>query len=210
MTDTKAPTSKRYIVVAGNIGCGKSTLTRLLADSLGAEPYFEAVEGNPYLADFYGDMTTWSFHLQVYFLSKRFEAQRQIATSPGTVIQDRSIFEDAEIFARNLHLQGLMHDRDYANYEALYHTMLRFCPPPDLVVYLQASLPTLQRRIAMRGRDYEQAIPLDYLTRLNTLYEEWIGAFDRCPVLTLPADELDFVKSADDRDRILNAIAAAH
>ncbi|MBC7544665.1 MAG: deoxynucleoside kinase [Candidatus Sericytochromatia bacterium] len=207
MTET-AP-SKRYIVVAGNIGCGKSTLTRMLAESLDAEPYFEAVDGNPYLADFYGDMTTWSFHLQVYFLSKRFEAHRQIATSPQAVVQDRSIYEDAEIFARNLHLQGLMHDRDYANYEALYHTMLRFCPPPDLVVYLQASLPTLQRRIALRGRDYEQAIPVDYLSRLNTLYDDWIGTFDRCPVLTLPADELDFVQSVADRDRVLEAIAAS-
>lgn len=209
MTDTTSSSDKRYIVIAGNIGCGKSTLTRMLANALDADPYFEAVDGNPYLADFYQDMTTWSFHLQVYFLSKRFDAHRQIAASPRTVIQDRSIYEDAEIFARNLYLQGLMHERDFTNYDALYKTMLRFCPPPDLVVYLKASLPTLQNRIAMRGREYEQAIPVDYLARLNDLYEGFVDTFERCPVLTLPADDLDFVKSDTDRTSVLQAIAAA-
>lgn len=208
MGEAKKAPEKRFIVVAGNIGSGKSTLTRMLADALGAEAYYEAVDGNPYLADFYGDMTAWSFQLQVYFLSKRFEAHRAIAQRQQSVIQDRSIYEDAEIFARNLYRQGLMHDRDYANYEALYQTMLAFCPPPDLVVYLKASLPTLQARIAMRGREYEQAIPVDYLARLNDLYEGWFQSFDRCPVLTIPADEWDFVKSAADRANVLEAIAA--
>lgn len=184
---------KRFIAVAGNVGVGKSTLTGLLAERLGWVPFFEAVDENPYLADFYADMRTWSFHSQIYFLSRRLRHHRQLLDHPNSVVQDRSVYEDAEIFARNLYLQQDMAERDYRSYRELYEVLTSFLPPPDLVVYLRASLPTLLERIAKRGRDYERAISPDYLERLNRLYEEWIESFTLCPVLTVPADELDFV-----------------
>lgn len=184
---------KRFIAIAGNVGVGKSTLTALLAERLGWVPFFEAVDENPYLADFYADMQTWSFHSQIYFLSRRLRHHRQLLDHPNSVVQDRSVYEDAEIFARNLYLQQDMAERDYRSYRELYEVLTSFLPPPDLVVYLRASLPTLLERIAKRGRDYELAISPDYLERLNRLYEEWIENFTLCPVLTVPADELDFV-----------------
>ena len=184
---------KRFIAVAGNVGVGKSTLTNMLAQRMKWEPFFEAVDENPYLADFYADMRTWSFHSQIFFLSRRLRHHRQLLDRPNSVVQDRSVYEDAEIFARNLYLQGDMDERDYRSYRELYEVLTSFLPPPDLVVYLQAVVPTLQRRIAKRGRDYEQDIAPDYLERLNQLYAEWIDSISLCPVLTIPTDDLDFV-----------------
>ena len=184
---------KRFIGVAGNVGVGKSTLTALLSEYLCWEPFYEAVDDNPYLADFYKDMCAWSFHSQVYFLSRRLSHHRQIIERPGTVVQDRTVYEDAEIFARNLQCQGHMSDRDWSSYWDLYQTVITILPPPDLVIYLQASVPVLQERIRQRGRDYEQEISVEYLTQLNDLYQDWVDGFTLCPVLTVPTDDLNFV-----------------
>lgn len=186
---------KRFIAVAGNIGVGKSTLSRMLSEYLCWQPFYEAVDDNPYLADFYQDMHTWSFHSQIFFLSRRLRHHRQIVDYPSTVIQDRTVYEDAEIFARNLHEQNLMSKRDYASYREMYEAIKAFLPPPDLIIYLQASVATLSERIRLRGRDYEQQIDPAYLEQLNILYEEWIEGFSLCPVLTVPSDELDFVRN---------------
>ena len=184
---------KRFIGVAGNVGVGKSTLTSLLSEYLCWEPFYEAVDDNPYLADFYDDMRAWSFHSQIYFLSRRLSHHRQIIDRPGTVVQDRTVYEDAEIFAKNLQRQGHMSDRDWASYWDLYQTVITILPPPDLVIYLQASVPVLRERIRQRGRDYEQEISTEYLTQLNDLYQEWVDGFTLCPVLTVPTDDLNFV-----------------
>ena len=184
---------KKFIAVAGNVGVGKSTLTRLLSEYLCWEPFFEAVDDNPYLADFYKDMRTWSFHSQIYFLSRRLGHHGQIIERPGTVIQDRCVYEDAEIFAQNLYLQGHMTERDWQSYWDLYRTVITILPPPDLVIYLQASVPVLRERIHLRGRDYEQEIGTDYLTQLNELYDAWVEGFTLCPVLTVPTDDMNFV-----------------
>ncbi|MGD2176701.1 MAG: deoxynucleoside kinase [Anaerolineae bacterium] len=184
---------KRFVAIAGNIGVGKSTLTELLSEWLGWEPFFEAVDDNPYLPDFYEDMERWSFHSQVYFLSRRLRHHWQLLQRANSVVQDRTVYEDAEIFARNLYRQGSMVKRDYQSYCELYEVVTTVLPPPDLIVYLQASVPTLQERIRRRGRSYERSIPTVYLERLNQLYETWIDNFTLCPVLTVPSDELDFV-----------------
>lgn len=184
---------KKYIAVAGNIGVGKSTLVGLLAERLAMQPFYEPVTENPYLADFYQNMRGWSFQSQVFFLAHRLRIQQQLMRLPGSVIQDRSIYEDAEIFAQNLYLQGLMSERDYETYRTLYTTSAEFIPAPDLVIYLRASVPTLLQRIALRNRDYEKTISPEYLDRLNGLYEHWIQNFIVCPVLTVPADDLDYV-----------------
>lgn len=182
---------KWFIAVSGNIGSGKSTVTTLLSEKLGWKPYYEVVDENPYLPDFYADMPRWSFHLQVFFLSKRFQHHQEIVRAPHSVIQDRTIYEDAEIFARNLYLQGLMDERDFRNYHELFNTMLQFLHPPDLIIYLKASVPTLLERIRRRGRDFEQRIPAGYLTQLNERYAEWTERFTQCPILTVDADRLD-------------------
>jgi len=199
---------KTFIAIAGNIGSGKSSLTRWLADRLGYGACFEVVDDNPYLDDFYRDMKTWSFHTQVYFLSRRFENHRRITEGDRSVVQDRSIYEDSVIFARNLHDQGMMSDRDYDNYQDLYRTMANFFQPPDLLLYLKCSVPTLMRRIAKRGRSYEQEIPRDYIAQLNDLYDEWVEGFDGAPKLVLPGDDLDFVSSWMDFSFILDMIDA--
>jgi deoxyadenosine/deoxycytidine kinase len=186
---------KRFIAVAGNMGVGKSTLTALLSEKLDWEPFYEAVDDNPYLADFYKDMRKWAFHSQVFFLSRRLRHHHQLLNRPDSVIQDRTVYEDAEIFAENLYRQEHMGERDYRSYRELYEVLTMFLPPPDLVVYLQASVPTLKHRIAIRGRDFEQDIPADYLEQLNRLYEEWANSFTLCPMLTVPSDSLDFVKN---------------
>lgn len=186
---------KKFIAVAGNIGVGKSTLAQLLCEFYLWEPFYEAVDDNPYLADFYQDMKTWAFHSQVFFLSRRLGHHRQIVERPGTVVQDRTVYEDAEVFARNLYEQGSMSARDYGSYRELYETVIGIMPPPDLVIYLQASVPTLIGRIRRRGRDYEQNISTEYLERLNRYYEEWMASFTLCPVLTVPTDDLDFVSN---------------
>jgi deoxyadenosine/deoxycytidine kinase len=184
---------KRFVAIAGNIGVGKSTLVSMLCERLDSEPFYEPVSENPYLADFYSDMATWSFHSQVFFLTRRLRAHHELAQHPGSVVQDRSVYEDAEIFAQNLYRQGYFRERDYETYRDLYETAVQLLPPPDLMIYLRASVPTLQSRIARRGRDYEKSIAPDYLEGLNELYEDWIGNFVLCPVLTVPADDLDFV-----------------
>jgi deoxyadenosine/deoxycytidine kinase len=184
---------KKFVAVAGNIGVGKSTLVSMLCGQLGWQPFFEPVGDNPYLSDFYKDMRLWSFHSQIFFLTRRLRAHRQLLDHPTSAIQDRSVYEDAEVFALNLFRQGLMDERDYLSYRELYHVLSEFLPPPDLVIYLRASVSTLQGRIAQRGRDYERTITPDYLAQLNALYEEWIDHFSLCPVLAVPADELDYV-----------------
>ena len=184
---------EKFIAVAGNIGVGKSTLVRLLSENLQWSPFYEPVTENPYLADFYEDMQAWGFHSQIYFLMRRLRIHRKLMDMSGSVIQDRSVYEDAEIFAHNLHLQDAINDRDYATYRELYQVLVEFLPPPDLVIYLRASVPTLVSRIARRDRDYERTISADYLADLNELYEDWVDNFDLCPVLTVPCDDLDYV-----------------
>ena len=184
---------KRFVAVAGNIGVGKSTLVTLLSQRLGWEPFYEPEGENPYLADFSRDMRAWSFHSQIFFLTRRLRIHRQLMDHPTSAIQDRSVYEDAEIFAHNLYRQGLIHDRDYSSYRELYLVLTEFLQPPDLVIYLRASVETLSKRIQSRGRDYERQITSIYLSQLNELYEEWISNFSLCPVLTVPADDLNYV-----------------
>ncbi len=198
--------TKYFIAVAGNIGVGKSTLTSLLSQHLRWEPFLEGVTDNPYLADFYEDMAAWSFHSQIFFLASRLRNHRQLLERPNSVIQDRTVYEDAEIFARNLYLQGLMGERDYKTYNDLYRAVTSILPPPNLVIYLRASVPTLKRRIERRGRTFERRITDDYLSQLNRLYEEWFEHFSLCPVLAIPADRLDFVANHDHLDLIIERI----
>ncbi len=194
---------KRFVAIAGNIGVGKSSLTGLLSERLGWEPFFEAVTDNPYLADFYQDMQRWSFHSQVFFLSRRLRHHYQLLRRPNPVVQDRTVYEDAEIFARNLYRQGLMSERDYQSYRELYEVMSALLPPPDLLVYLRASVPVLMGRIAQRGRTFERDISSGYLSQLNALYEEWVTQFNLCPVLAVPSDDLDFVANPHHLDLIV-------
>lgn len=197
---------KKFVAVAGNIGVGKSTLVSLLCEHLGWVPFFEPVADNPYLQDFYQDMRKWAFHSQIFFLTHRLRAHRQLLDHPSSVIQDRSVYEDAEIFAQNLFRQGLISDRDYSAYRELYDVLCEFLPPPDLVVYLHASVPTLINRIAFRGRDYERQITPEYLTQLNELYQEWISHFSLCPVLTIPSDDLDYVAHSSHLNLVVEKI----
>jgi deoxyadenosine/deoxycytidine kinase len=197
---------KTYVVLAGNIGAGKSTLVKMMCDRLGWEPYYEPVTENPYLEDFYRDMKRWAFHSQVFFLTYRARAHRALMDVTRPVVQDRSFYEDAEVFARALHRQGAMSDQDWDTYRGLYRTLTSLLAPPDLVVYLRASVPTLQRRIAQRARAFEASIPDAYLDGLNALYEEWIGGFTLAPTLIVPSDRLDFVKDSKDLAAILSTI----
>ncbi len=188
---------KKFIIISGNIGSGKSSLTKVLSEQLGWKAFYEVVEDNPYLEDFYYDMKKWSFHLQIFFLSKRFQHHQNIVCDPCSVVQDRSIYEDVDIFAQNLFEQGLMAPRDYHNYRELFSIMVDFLSPPDLIIYLQASLETLKKRISLRGREYEKNISGDYIEQLNILYDKWIEIFTICPTLTIPTDDLDFVQSPE-------------
>lgn len=197
---------KKFVVVAGNIGVGKSTLVGLLSQRLGWQPFYEPEAENPYLADFYQDMRTWAFQSQVFFLSRRLRTHRKLIDHPNSAIQDRSVYEDAEIFAENLHQQGLMADRDYLSYRDLYQVLIEFLPPPDLVIYLRASVPVLMQRIAHRGRGYERDIHPDYLAQLNRLYENWMQRFSLCPVLTVPTDNLNYVTQPTHLDLILGKV----
>ncbi len=203
---SKKPARKVFIAVAGNIGAGKSSLTKLLAKHFGWKPYFESVADNPYLTDFYANMLRWSFNLQVYFLSNRFRSQKSITEGKRSVILDRVIYEDAEIFARNLHEIGNMEKRDYENYLALYDVMTEFLHPPDLLIYLRASVDTLMKQISLRGRDFEQSIKREYLAQLNGHYESWIKRYKRGPLLVIESDGLDFVKRKDDLDMVVGMI----
>jgi deoxyadenosine/deoxycytidine kinase len=197
---------KKYVAVAGNIGVGKSTLVAMLCERLGWQPFYEPVAENPYLVDFYRDMQAWAFHSQIFFLTNRLRAHHQLIDHPTSVIQDRTVYEDAEVFARNLYRQGFMGERDFHTYCELYEVLTEFLPPPDLVVYLRASVATLVDRISHRGRDYERQITPQYLTQLNDLYEDWINNFGLCPVLTVPADDLDYVAHSTHLDLIVSKV----
>ncbi|MFN2117397.1 MAG: deoxynucleoside kinase [Candidatus Promineifilaceae bacterium] len=186
--------TKYFITIAGNIGVGKSTLVRLLAERNGWEPVYEAVTENPYLADFYKDMRRWAFQSQVFFLSRRLQQHYYLLQQPQSIIQDRSVYEDAEIFARNLFEQGDMSERDWTCYQDLYQTLSLLLRPPDLVIYLSASVSTLRRRISSRGRAYEKGITDSYLERLNGFYESWSAEFSLSPVLTIDTNGLDYVQ----------------
>jgi deoxyadenosine/deoxycytidine kinase len=197
---------KRFIVVAGNIGVGKSTLVSLLCERLEWKPYYEPVTENPYLEDFYKEMKKWAFQSQIFFLTHRLRIHRQLLDHPTSVVQDRSVYEDAEIFACNLHEQGLISARDYRTYRELYKVLTEFLPPPDLVIYLRSSVDTLMSRISQRGRGYEREISSDYLSQLNALYESWVQSFTLCPVLAVPADELDYVAHSRHLDLIVQKV----
>ena len=197
---------KKFIAVAGNIGVGKSTLVSLLSQQMGWQPFYEPVTQNPYLPDFYQDMAAWAFHSQIFFLTHRLRIHQELARSTSSVIMDRSIYEDAEIFAHNLFLQGALNERDWQTYDSLYLTLADSLPQPDLLIYLRASVPTLRYRIALRDRNYERAIPAGYLEQLNQLYEAWIHGFTLCPVLTVPADDLDYVAHSRHLDLITRKV----
>lgn len=199
-------TKKWFLAIAGNIGAGKSTLVARMAGRLGWQPFYEPVTENPYLLDFYQDMRAWAFHSQVFFLTRRLRAHRQLISHPTSAIQDRCVYEDAEIFARNLHRQGMIDNRDYRAYSELYEILCEFLPPPDLIVYLQASTTTLQERIRLRGRDYERQISRAYIEQLNHLYDDWAESFHLCPLLTVATDHLDFVGNEDHLDWIIREV----
>jgi deoxyadenosine/deoxycytidine kinase len=194
------------IAIAGNIGAGKTSLTKQLSKSLKYKPYYEDVIANPYLDDFYNHMERWSFNLQIYFLNSRFKQLVTIDSIKQNVIQDRTIYEDAFIFAPNLNAMGLMTQRDYDNYLALFDTMLNLVKPPDLLVYLQSSIPSLVNKIHKRGRDYEKTISIEYLSRLNERYEAWISNYTSGKLLKINVDDLDFVENKSDYETILELI----
>lgn len=199
----------RFIVISGNIAVGKSTLTNQLAKRLNWTPFPEAVAENPYLADFYNDMKTWSFHSQIFFLSRRLQHHHALVQHPGPVVQDRSVYEDAEIFARNLYLQGTMAERDYQCYRSLYEGIRAFLPPPHLIVYLHAPVGVLAERIAQRGRDYERQISIEYLLHINELYEEWAQNWTACPLIRIPTAEYDFARDGEDLEKVIAQITDA-
>lgn len=195
-----------FVVVAGNIGSGKTTLTKKLSERLGWKPHFESVQDNPYLSDFYQDMARWSFPLQVYFLNHRFNTHKLIETLPASSVQDRSIYEDANIFARALYEQGKLDERDYVNYTNLYNSMIQYLNPPTLMIFLKRSVPRLIERIKLRGRDYEQAIPQDYLESLNKYYDDWYKSYNLGKSLIIDTDELDFLENEDHFNRLIKRI----
>jgi deoxyadenosine/deoxycytidine kinase len=190
---------KRFIAIAGNIGAGKTELTRFLCRRYGLKPFFEPNEQNPYLADFYKDMKAWAYKSQVYFLTHKFRLQLELQDEPGTVVQDRTIYEDAEIFAKNLHRQRTIDTRDFKTYWQLYRSISQTLRPPDLMIQLSCPVKTLRRRIKLRGRAMEQEIPVAYLSRLNRLYEDWFKRYDLSPVLKLETDRLDWLTDLVDR-----------
>ena len=199
---------RAYLIgIAGNIGVGKTTLTRNLAERLNWKPYYESVIDNPYLDDFYRDMKRWSFNLQIYFLAHRFRVQREISEAGIPAIQDRTIYEDVEIFARSLYEQGYMNERDYQTYRSLFQNMVGLLPKPDLIIYLKASVKTLMARIRGRGRDFEKNISPDYIEYLNRAYERWIKeAREQFTVLTINADEVDFLRENDKFEELVRTI----
>ncbi|MBQ7689785.1 MAG: deoxynucleoside kinase [Muribaculaceae bacterium] len=196
-----------HIAVAGNIGCGKTTLTRMLAERYGWQPRYESVSDNPYLADFYADMKRWSFNLQIYFLNKRFKEVVEISKSQEIIIQDRTIFEDACIFAPNLHDQGMMSDRDFANYADLFELMMSLVRLPDLMIYIRSSIPTLVAQIQKRGREYEQTMRLDYLQGLERRYEQWIAGYQGA-LLVIDGDNCKFGERPEDFVQVTDKIDA--
>ncbi|MBI3761184.1 MAG: deoxynucleoside kinase [Chloroflexi bacterium] len=198
--------TKRFVLVAGNIGAGKTSIAERVAARLGWQAAFESVADNPYLSEFYADMRAWSFHLQIFFLGHRAQQHLNLARSAQSAICDRSLYEDAFIFARALHHLGNMTERDYLSYRRLFDLVVGQLPPPDLLLYLKASVPTLLSRIRSRGREMEAGISADYLELLNTFYDDWLTSFDLCPVLTIPADDLDFVRQTAHLEIIVSRI----
>lgn len=197
-----------HIAIAGNIGAGKTTLTNLLSKHYNWKPHFEEVEQNPYLLDFYDEMQRWSFNLQVYYLNSRFTQIQDIKQSEETIIQDRTIYEDAFIFAPNLHSMGLMTTRDFENYFSLFNLLESFISAPDLLIYLRAGVPKLVQNIQNRGREYEESIRLDYLKRLNERYEAWISTYDKGKLLIIDVEENNFKDSPEDLGKVIQAIDA--
>lgn len=197
---------KRIIVVAGNIGSGKTSLTERIGERLGWQTAFESVADNPYLADFYRDMRAWSFHLQIFFLGHRAEQYLELASSPQSAILDRTIYEDAHIFARALHHLGNLSERDYLSYRRVFDLVVRNLPPPDLLIYLKAPVEVLIERIRRRGRDIESGITPEYLSLLDSFYTDWMQTFDVCPVLTIRTDDLDFVHQSRHMDIVVQRI----
>lgn len=197
-----------HIAIAGNIGSGKTTLTRLLAKHYKWEAHYEDVEDNPYLNDFYEDMHRWSFNLQIYFLNSRFNQVVEIRKAKKTVVQDRTIYEDAFIFAPNLHSMGLMSSRDFENYFSLFNLMTSLIQPPDLLIYLRATVPQLVEHIQSRGRKYEDGIRIDYLKKLNERYEAWISSYSLSKILIIDVDKTNFSKKNEDLSEIINKIDA--
>jgi deoxyadenosine/deoxycytidine kinase len=195
-----------HIAIVGNIGAGKTTLTELLAKNYGWDPMYEAVDNNPYLEDFYNEMKRWSFNLQIYFLNSRYRQIVEIQKSGRNIIQDRTIYEDAYIFAENLHDMGLMTSRDYENYQSMFDNITAFIKPPDLLVYLKASVPTLVNNIQRRGREYEIGIRIDYLSKLNEKYNKWINGYNLGKLLILDKDNLDFANNTEDMAFIVEKI----
>lgn len=190
---------KKFIAIAGNIGAGKTELTAFLCKRYGLKPFYEPNDANPYLADFYQDMKTWAFRSQIFFLTHKFRLHRSLEREEGTALQDRTIYEDAEIFAKNLFKQRAIDQRDWKTYWELYETISASLRPPDLMIYLRCPVKTLKQRIKLRGRKMEQAIPTPYLRRLNDLYEDWFQRYNLSPVLTLPTDTLDYLTNLVDR-----------
>ena len=197
-----------HIAIAGNIGSGKTTLARLLSKHYGWDAHYEKVDDNPYLNDFYEDMQRWSFNLQIYFLNSRFSQILNIKNSDRTVIQDRTIYEDAHIFAPNLHSMGLMSARDFENYFSLFSLMSSLIEPPDLILYLRGSVPTLVNQIQKRGREYENNIRLDYLKKLNERYESWVESYNLGKLLVINVDNLNFSESKEDLRKVIDKIDA--
>lgn len=209
LDSAKAPVrdpGRRYIAMAGNIGAGKSSLVEFLCNRYEIQPFFEPNEENPYLEDFYGDMKTWSFASQIYFLTAKFRLHLELDATHKNVIQDRTIWEDAEIFAENLYITGQMDERDYQTYRQLYEAIRTQIQPPDLMIYLRCPIKAVRKRIRSRGREMEQNIPLAYLRRLHKLYEDWIASYSLSPVIIIPSHELDYVTNLVDRHDILTTI----
>lgn len=197
-----------HIAIAGNIGAGKTTLTRLLSKHYGWEAHYEDVVDNPYLDDFYHQMERWSFNLQIYFLNSRFRQILDFREKGNNIIQDRTIYEDAHIFAPNLHEMGLMSGRDFSNYESLFFLMEKMVLPPDLLIYLRSSISNLVKQIHKRGREYESSISIDYLNRLNERYEHWIKGYDKGKLLIIDVDNINFVDNPEDLGDIINKVDA--